>query len=265
MRSSPSPSSPRESRRLGETFDAAVWRASPFFFRMLAASLRRRAAAALVETPSSSARGCGETIARALECALDARASSQATTSCSAPRLPPHRSRRFRSSSSSGRGDDARASEETTARTLLDANSKRFDPSMPRGVALRALVLSRSDDLRCVDVMCQWVGDACACRLARALDRRGGSLQTLDVSGNALRALPSVVWGIQSLEVLNASDNALQPRDVPFDDLIETPSEFAPSLRVLDLRGNVAIIDALGDRLRGVVDAMAARGIRLLL
>lgn len=232
---------------------------------MLAASLRRRAAAALVETPSSSARGGGETIARAFERAFDARASSRAPTSCSAPRVRPHRSRSFRSSSSSGRGEDARASEETTARTLLDANSKRFDPNMPRGVALRALLLSRSDDLRCVDVMCQWVGDACACRLARALDRRGESLKTLDVSGNALRALPSVVWGIQSLEVLNASDNALQPRDVPFDDLIKTPSEFAPSLRVLDLRGNVAIVDALGDSLRKVVDAMAARGVRLVL
>lgn len=221
---------------------------------MLAASLRRRAAAALVETPSSSARGGGETIGRAFERAFDARASSRAPTSCSAPRVRPHQSRSFRSSSSSGREEDARASEETTARTLLDANSKRFDPNMPRGVALRALLLSRSDDLRCVDVMCQWVGDACACRLARALDRRGESLKTLDVSGNALRALPSVVWGIQSLEVLNASDNALQPRDVPFDDLIKTPKEFAPSLRVLDLRRNVAIVDALGDSLRKVGD-----------
>ena len=245
--------------------DAAVFGASLSPDAMLAASLRRRAAAALVETPSSSARGGGETIARAFERAFDARASSRAPTSRSAPRVRPHRSRSFRSSSSSGRGEDARASEETTARTLLDANSKRFDPNMPRGVALRALLLSRSDDLRCVDVMCQWVGDACACRLARALDRRGESLKTLDVSGNALRALPSVVWGIQSLEVLNASDNALQPRDVPFDDLIKTPSEFAPSLRVLDLRGNVAIVDALGDSLRKVVDAMAARGVRLVL
>ena len=91
---------------------------------------------------------------------------------------------------------------------------------------------------------------------SRALDRRGEDLKTLDVS-DAPRAA-NVVWGIQSLEVLSEGDNALQPRDIPFDDLIKTPKEFAPSLRVLDLRRNVAIVGALEHSLRKVVDAMAA-------
>lgn len=158
-----------------------------------------------------------------------------------------------------------RPSDDVTARTLLEANGKRFDVAMPRGVALQALLLARSDDLKCVDIMCQWVGDACACRLARALDRRGEALRVLDVSGNRLRALPSAVWAMQALEVLDASDNALTPADVPFDDLMDETKDVAPNLKVLNLRGNVAVIDGLEGRLREVVDAMARRGVKLVL
>ena len=158
-----------------------------------------------------------------------------------------------------------RPSDDVTARTLLEANGKRFDVAMPRGVALQALLLARSDDLKCVDIMCQWVGDACACRLARALDRRGEALRVLDVSGNRLRALPSAVWAMRALEVLDASDNALTPADVPFDDLMDETKDVAPNLKVLNLRGNVAVIDGLEGRLREVVDAMARRGVKLVL
>jgi hypothetical protein len=87
----------------------------------------------------------------------------------------------------------------------------------------------------------------------------------LDVSGNRLRALPSAVWAMRALEVLDASDNALTPADVPFDDLMDETKDVAPNLKVLNLRGNVAVIDGLEGRLREVVDAMARRGVKLVL
>jgi len=158
-----------------------------------------------------------------------------------------------------------RGREDATARSLLEANGRRFDVGAVGGRALEALLLARSDDLRCVDVMCQYVGDACACRLARALDKRGVDLRVLDISGNRLRALPSVIWGLRRLESLDASDNALTLRDVPFDDLIANSNEMAPSLKYLNVRGNVHLVDALGDRWREVVDTMAKRGVRLVL
>ena len=174
-------------------------------------------------------------------------------------------SSKFASTTATTTATATRPSDDATARTLLEANGKRFDVAMPRGVALQALLLARSDDLKCVDIMCQWVGDACACRLARALDRRGEALRVLDVSGNRLRALPSAVWAMRALEVLDASDNALTPADVPFDDLMDETKDVAPNLKVLNLRGNVAVIDGLEGRLREVVDAMARRGVKLVL
>ena len=168
-------------------------------------------------------------------------------------------------SSSAQKSSNEGASEDATAKTLLDANAKRFDAALSGGRALEALLLGRSEDLRCVDVMCEHVGEACACRLARVIERRGVGLRLLDVSGNRLRALPSAIWGLKELEKLDASDNALTERDVPFDDLIERASETAPKLRELNLRGNVELVDVLGDRWRAVVDAMAKRGVRLTL
>jgi Leucine-rich repeat (LRR) protein len=97
------------------------------------------------------------------------------------------------------------------------------------------------------------------------LERKGLQLKVLNVSGNALRALPSVVWDIETLVDLDASDNALTSSDVPFEDLLENPSSRAPNLRVLDVRGNLALVEALRGREDVIVEAMAKRGVRVLL
>jgi Leucine-rich repeat (LRR) protein len=193
----------------------------------------------------------GETLSNALLCTRRAVSGTQATTSAVIDRFA------------------GEVREERTATTLLRANSKRFDPASAvdggGGDVLEALLLRRSEDLRCVDVMCQYVGESCACRLARALDRRGASLRVLDVSGNALRALPSVLWTIPTLEALDASNNALALSDVPFDDLIAKGENVAPRLKYLNVSGNVALLDALNGRVNGVVRDMARRGVELVL
>lgn len=193
----------------------------------------------------------GETVSNALLCIRRAVSGTQATTSAVIDRFA------------------GEVREERTATTLLRANSKRFDLVSAvdggGGDVLEALLLRRSEDLRCVDVMCQYVGESCACRLARALDRRGASLRVLDVSGNALRALPSVLWTIPTLEALDASNNALALSDVPFDDLIAKVENVAPRLKYLNVSGNVALLDALNGRVNDVVRDMARRGVELVL
>jgi hypothetical protein len=46
---------------------------------------------------------------------------------------------------------------------------------------------------------------------------------------------------------------------------MDETKDVAPNLKVLNLRGNVAVIDGLEGRLREVVDAMARRGVKLVL
>ena len=50
-------------------------------------------------------------------------------------------------------------------RSLLEAN---------RSPGMRALDLRASADLRCVNMMCEKVGEACVCRVSRVLEKHGG-------------------------------------------------------------------------------------------
>ncbi|CAM9855322.1 unnamed protein product [Ectocarpus sp. 12 AP-2014] len=99
------------------------------------------------------------------------------------------------------------------------------------GGATTSLLLRRSEDLVCQNLMCAKIGEACVCRLAVHLSRLGKlteldvaendlgvlpepvfelpALEHLDVSGNGLKDLPASVAALSSLRTLRLSDNAL--------------------------------------------------------
>lgn len=227
--------------------------------------------------PMSTVGAAARRRAWAFVCArVRERASPSASSSASSTTTPSlvvgarHRlvvSRRASTSTScaSSYASIAGVDERTTSRSLLDANAPNRYGDGGEGEAPRllALALAESEDLRCVDIMCQFVGDACACRLARVLDRRGKWLKVLDVRGNGLRALPGVIWTLRELEVLDASDNAIGVDDVPFDALIARDDHVAPNLRVLNISGNARIIEELGSKKDEVVRALARAGVEV--
>lgn len=86
------------------------------------------------------------------------------------------------------------------ARSLSEAFRHRL--------SARSLLLSRSSDLSCVNLMCAGVGGGCACRLALSLERMP-QLRVVDVSGCALPQLPDSLWSLPRLRLLAAADNKL--------------------------------------------------------
>lgn len=123
------------------------------------------------------------------------------------------------------------------------------------------LCLSASNDLKCVNLMCEKLGYGCACRLALALERCS-QLQLIDISENLLPLLPDSLWSstfTKSLEILKCNNNRLTSLSLPpkvqklasalRSDTEKTSSslsakenssveEFLPLLRFLDLRDN---------------------------
>mmetsp|Transcript_77583 Transcript_77583/g.151864 ORF Transcript_77583/g.151864 Transcript_77583/m.151864 type:complete len:178 (-) Transcript_77583:194-727(-) len=74
--------------------------------------------------------------------------------------------------------------------------------------------LSDSSDLSCVNMMCENVGEACICKLARCLSRCP-NLRYLDLAGNNLGALPEEgIASLEKLEYLDVSGNALKDLSV---------------------------------------------------
>ena len=105
----------------------------------------------------------------------------------------------------------------------LRARVAREDP--------KALDLSAFEALRCTNLMCEHVGDRCACKLALWLSRQSlPELETLSLRGNDLRFVPDSVFDLGSLREL----------DLAFNRIEEVPEAVARlgSLRVLDLSGN---------------------------
>lgn len=70
------------------------------------------------------------------------------------------------------------------------------------------LLLPRSLDLVCNNLMCEKVTQTCLCRLERALQSANPRhLQVLDLSGNNLNSLPPHVLTLHELRILNLSNN----------------------------------------------------------
>lgn len=72
------------------------------------------------------------------------------------------------------------------------------------GGATTSLLLRKSEDLVCRNLMCAKLGDACVCRLAVHVSRLG-SLRELDIAQNDLGVLPDSVFELPRLEHLDIS------------------------------------------------------------
>lgn len=97
------------------------------------------------------------------------------------------------------------------------------------GKAVQELLLPNSDDLVCRNIMCEFVGSSCACRLALVLERVP-QLERMDLSNNQLRLLPDPVFALTKLTHLDVSQNALTSLSERIQELT--------ALEVLDLRHN---------------------------
>jgi len=101
-------------------------------------------------------------------------------------------------------------------RTFLQTSqllvAKSLSEATRAGKRLRELILSSSEDLRCVNLMCEKVGEPCICRLARTLSQTP-ALERLVLSNNNLTVLPEEVFKLQSLRYLDLSNNLL--RELP--------------------------------------------------
>ena len=75
---------------------------------------------------------------------------------------------------------------------------------------MRHLELRASEDLVCLNALCAKLGEACGCRLSAVLGRLA-ALETLDLSRNGLRALPTEEFGrLRRLRTLNLAHNPLE-------------------------------------------------------
>mmetsp|Transcript_12185 Transcript_12185/g.22586 ORF Transcript_12185/g.22586 Transcript_12185/m.22586 type:complete len:172 (-) Transcript_12185:860-1375(-) len=131
--------------------------------------------------------------------------------------------------------------------------------------AVRTLDLTRSEDLECRNLMCEKLGEACVCRLARFVQQHapGGGLdklEKLDLSGAKLNVVPDAVFEcLPSLEELRLAENGLTevPRlvgnlqklkvlDISNNKLSCLPAELATieTLETIHLDGNQRTLEA---------------------
>ncbi|KAL3670347.1 hypothetical protein V7S43_004657 [Phytophthora oleae] len=132
--------------------------------------------------------------------------------------------------------------------------------SGPRVVELQ---LPKSSDLVCRQLMCEHVGDACACRLALALERVP-RLHALNLSNNQLRGLPDAVFALERLQTLDIQRNRLTTLSMDVKKLTELKSldvshnqlktlpvdelETLTKLEELRIAGNEELIQTIEDQ-----------------
>jgi hypothetical protein len=73
------------------------------------------------------------------------------------------------------------------------------------GSALQELILKpNSNELTCVNMMCEKLGDPCICKLGRCLSRTP-NLKRLEIAGHNLVALPESIGELSQLTHLDIS------------------------------------------------------------
>ena len=74
---------------------------------------------------------------------------------------------------------------------------------------VRNILLSASEDLKCVNLFCEKVGGPCICRIERVLARNDlrSTVHSVDLSVNKLTQLPPSLYKLSSMKVLNLRNN----------------------------------------------------------
>ena len=118
------------------------------------------------------------------------------------------------------------------------------------GVA--SIEMSGSPDLVCNNLMCEQLGGACVCRLARFMDALP-QVERIVLAQNNLTVLPDSVWDRTTLRELDLSSNLLQrlPKQIAMlcelkvlrvadNSISDLPDELfhMASLEEIDVRGN---------------------------
>ncbi|KAK9814942.1 hypothetical protein WJX73_002691 [Symbiochloris irregularis] len=110
-----------------------------------------------------------------------------------------------------------------------------FSQASRKPTEIRVLMLARSDDLKCMNLLCSKVGEPCICRLHVVLSKLV-NLEEISLAGNALTAVPAALWECAKLRKLDLSDNLL--KELPADmsqlqqlEVLDTGPDCASRLR----------------------------------
>ena len=118
----------------------------------------------------------------------------------------------------------------TTARSFAEASALAAQGGP------HALILRRSEDMQCRNLMCEKIGGPCLCRVALVLSRCT-RLHTLSLADNGLTALPEALFEAKGITDLDLSSN----------NLTELPrlAQMLPRLERLNVAGNPLVIKAV--------------------
>lgn len=80
----------------------------------------------------------------------------------------------------------------------------------------KTVLLSNSEDLKCVNMFCEKVGGPCICRIERVLakDIFINTIEEIDFSNNNLTQLPPSLLKLKNLKALNLNNNGLITIDI---------------------------------------------------
>ena len=108
---------------------------------------------------------------------------------------------------------------------------------------VRNVILSASEDLKCVNLFCEKVGGPCICRIERVLAREDlkSSVEILDLSVNKLTQLPPSLYKLNAMKTLTLRDNDLENLD--FNDFSSLTNLESIDLTNNPLKDKTNIID----------------------